>query len=137
MSSQFVAGGLFTVATLASITYNLTRPKPKPKPERKIYGELLPPLPLAVVAVLRASRLCFLATNDNQEPHLSLMNFTYVQKEETIVLCTRRDTKKFGQLTTNPKVAILVHDFPHVRFGEEAESSFHGKTWSVDYGIKL
>lgn len=125
----------------------ISAPKPRPKPERKIYGELLPPLPPAVVAVLKASKLCFLATNENNEPHLSLMNFTYVAAKEVIVLCTRRDTKKFSQIVSNPKVgicgrhpplnvlilraqvAILVHDFPHVRFeGEDAES-FHGKTW--------
>jgi uncharacterized pyridoxamine 5'-phosphate oxidase family protein len=41
---------------------------------------------------------------------------SYVPNREIIVLCTRRSTKKFKQLVMNPKVAVLVHDFPHVRF---------------------
>jgi uncharacterized pyridoxamine 5'-phosphate oxidase family protein len=45
-------------------------------------------------------------------PHLSLMNFTYSRPDEVIILSTRRNTKKFFQIVDNPKVAILVHDFP-------------------------
>ena len=84
------------------------------------------------MSILQATRLCYLATHDNQEPHLSLMNFTYIQNREIIVLCTRRSTKKFKQLSANPKVAVLVHDFPHVRFEGDAPDHFHGKTWCVD-----
>jgi hypothetical protein len=101
-----LGGSLFLAAMVLSLSRYYSLPKPKPKPARKIYGDILPPLPPAVVTVLEASRLCFLATNDEQEPHLSLMNFTYVQTAERIILCTRRSTKKFKQLMENPKVSF-------------------------------
>ena len=82
------------------------------------------------------------------------MNLTYVPGRELIILCTRRDTKKFAKITSNPlvaifclgrytvlnliflmrlyvQVAVLVHDFPHMRVGTESIEQSHGKTWSV------
>jgi len=76
-------------------------------------GEYFPPLPDEVVEVLRTSKLCYLATQADGNPHLSLMNFTYSRPDEVIILSTRRNTKKFFQIIDNPKVAILVHDFPN------------------------
>ena len=38
---------------------------------------IYPPLPKEVIEILKKSKLCFLATVSDQEPHLSLMNFTY------------------------------------------------------------
>ena len=75
-------------------------------------NEYFPPLPDEVVEVLRTSKLCYLATQSDGNPHLSLMNFTYCRKEEVIILSTRRNTKKFYQIVENPKVAVLIHDFP-------------------------
>ena len=75
-------------------------------------NEYFPPLPDEVVEVLRTSKLCYLATQNDGNPHLSLMNFTYCRKEEVIILSTRRNTKKFYQIVENPKVAVLIHDFP-------------------------
>lgn len=74
-------------------------------------GYVAPPLPVPIVNVLSVTRLCFLATQSEGIPHLSLMNFTYYQNEEIIIMCTRRDTKKFGQISCCPNVAILFHDF--------------------------
>ena len=90
-------------------------------------GYIVPPLPDAIVQLLKASRLCFLATQAEGEPHLSLMNFTYYQKEEVIIMCTRRNTKKFEQMTSSNSVAVLIHDFPHLSEGQ----SGHNKTMSV------
>lgn len=73
--------------------------------------EYYPPLPDEVVAVLKNSKLCYLATCYDGSPHLSLMNFTYFQGEEVIILSTRRNTLKFQQIIENPKVAVLIHDF--------------------------
>eukprot|EP00128_Syssomonas_multiformis_P001821 Colp12_sorted_trinity150504_noHs@35275 len=53
--------------------------------------------------------------DQDNEPHLSLMNFTFVSDENLFIMTTRRDTKKFADITTNPKVAILVHDFSCIR----------------------
>ena len=71
-----------------------------------------PPLPFHVVRLLEASQLCFLSTSHNNDPHLSLMNFTYYQKDELVIMCTKRDTKKFRQIIKSNTVALLIHDFP-------------------------
>jgi uncharacterized pyridoxamine 5'-phosphate oxidase family protein len=102
-------------------------------------NEYFPPLPDEVVEVLRTSKLCYLATQSDGNPHLSLMNFTYCRKEEVIILSTRRNTKKFYQIVENPKVAVLIHDFP-VEAVEtlptgsmkiEEEGSKNAKQWSI------
>lgn len=90
---------------------------------------LLPPLPDAVVSLLQISRLCFLATQADGEPHLSLMNFTYCQSEELIIFCTRRNTKKYDQMLECPNVAILVHDFPHL--ATLPVGIQHGRSYSI------
>lgn len=91
---------------------------------------------VSIVIFRRISRLCFLATQSNGEPHLSLMNFTYVQEEEVIVLSTRRNTKKFEQITESPKVAVLIHDFPHnntqnTNISVADDSGYQGNSWSI------
>lgn len=78
------------------------------------YKEYTVPLPDGVVNMLNAARLCTLATNFNG-PHLSLMNFTYFRPDEVLVLCTRRNTKKYELLTKNCEVAVLINDFPLLR----------------------
>ena len=98
-----------------------------------------PPLPFHVVRLLEASQLCFLSTSTNNDPHLSLMNFTYYQKEEIVIMCTQRDTKKFRQISKVPTVALLIHDFPHLKLDdssppENSPSSSgdeKGKTYSI------
>mmetsp|Transcript_1247 Transcript_1247/g.1294 ORF Transcript_1247/g.1294 Transcript_1247/m.1294 type:complete len:129 (+) Transcript_1247:131-517(+) len=57
------------------------------------------------------------------------MNFTYYQEEECLILCTRKDTKKYQQIKNNPKIAVLIHDFPHLAATDGDEN--HGKTFSV------
>lgn len=88
--------------------------------------EFFPPLPRVVTDILRASKLCYLATALEGEPHLSLMNFTYHQLEEVILMSTRRDTKKFALLEANPKVSLLIHDFPHIESQNQT-----GQTYSI------
>ena len=73
-------------------------------------GYVVPPLPPSITNLLDNTRLCFMASQQDSEPHLCLMNFTYHHEEEILILCTRRDTKKFLQLVENPSVAILIHD---------------------------
>ena len=73
-----------------------------------------PPLPTVIVDVLNSANLCYLATSEDNIPHLSLMNFSVVDEQDigcAIVLSTRRDTKKFAAIISNPRVAVLVHDF--------------------------
>lgn len=92
-------------------------------------NEYFPPLPDEVVEVLRTSKLCYLATQSDGNPHLSLMNFTYCRKEEVIILSTRRNTKKFYQIVENPKVAVLIHDFPETASSTPAAEK--SKQWSI------
>lgn len=90
---------------------------------------ITPPLPRQVVQLLDASQMCFLATSDDGDPHLSLMMITYAADKDggdCLVLTTRRNTKKFMQIENSRSVAVLVHDFPHLR-----SSSGSGNTASV------
>ena len=81
-----------------------------------------PPLPAEVIAILEATRLCHLSTNSSEGAHLSLMNFTYVQDEELIIMSTRRDTRKFQLLQDSSQVSLLIHDFNSpATFGRAAE----------------
>ena len=84
---------------------------------------LKPPLPFHVVRLLEASQLCFLSTSHNNDPHLSLMNFTYYQKDEVVILCTKRDTKKFRQIIKSNTVALLIHDFPNLKLDDQGTSA--------------
>ena len=90
-----------------------------------------PPLPPEVVHLLESTSLCHLSTQSRDNaPHLSLMRFTYLQSEEKILLSTRRNTQKFAYLSQNPKVALLVHDFPNVQGGERSAEE-GGRTYSI------
>ena len=73
-------------------------------------GEYVPPLPEIILRTLEKTLFCYLATCENNEPHLSLMNFSF-KEEDGIVMSTRCNTKKFQALLANPSVAVLVHDF--------------------------
>jgi hypothetical protein len=59
-----------------------------------------PPLPKPVADALQRSCLCFLATTQSDQPHLSLMRFTYAaglgedKESEVMIISTRRNTKK-------------------------------------------
>jgi hypothetical protein len=54
--------------------------------------EFAPPLPAAISNVLRATSLCYLATCEDNEPHLSLMNFSFSEDAElggVLIMSTR------------------------------------------------
>ncbi len=91
--------------------------------------QIKPPFPQEVASLLNRTRLCYLSTTGKEgEPHLSLMNFTYVQDEEIIIVSTRRDTLKARNILESKKIAILIHDFPHLRKGKVPEE---GCTYSI------
>ena len=74
---------------------------------------LRPPLPIIVRRVLSRCRFAYLSTVDvdNATSHLSLMRFTYLPEEETIIMSTSVRTKKYDMLERTGGVALLVHDF--------------------------
>jgi nitroimidazol reductase NimA-like FMN-containing flavoprotein (pyridoxamine 5'-phosphate oxidase superfamily) len=106
-----------------------------------------PPLPSTVLHVLSRSRFCYLATSEENSPHLCLMCYTFIEQLDLgsgcFIMSTKRATKKFTALTTNPRVAVLVHDFhsSELKNDESTDtsglqpSSRHG-TYSVTvYGV--
>jgi len=96
-------------------------------------NEYFPPLPIEVVELLNMSKLCFLATVSGNEPHLSLMNFTYYQPDEVLIFTTRRDTKKFKQIQDCSNVAVLAHDFPHLHLAQDSSKDVisYSRKWSI------
>lgn len=43
-SETSLAGGLFLGSVLLSLYRGYTRPRPRPRPERKLQGDIIPPL---------------------------------------------------------------------------------------------
>jgi len=74
---------------------------------------LRPPLPEIVQRVLSRCSFAYLSTIDvdSTSSHLSLMRFTYLPEEETIVMSTNVKTKKYDMLEKQNGVALLIHDF--------------------------
>ena len=95
--------------------------------------ELRPPFPKEIVALLSSASLCYLSTTLDDSPHLSLMTFTYHQPSQQIIFTTRRNTRKCRHLESNPRVAILIHDFPALHDGasEEFSQSYASATYSI------
>ncbi|KAK9379597.1 uncharacterized protein V2V93DRAFT_373139 [Kockiozyma suomiensis] len=76
-------------------------------------------LPADVISLLRSTRFLQLGTSYHDYPHVSLMNYTYLpegsalpyESDAVIIVTTERHTKKFFNITANPRVSILVHDW--------------------------
>lgn len=94
ISNRNLALGFFILSTSSILLYKQLTKKSKKRRTSKqkisFYdGEYFPPLPDVVVEVMRTSKLCYLATQADGNPHLSLMNFTYSRPDEVIILSTR------------------------------------------------
>ena len=77
-------------------------------------------LPTAIVNVIEASSLCYLATVSPADPgpHLSAMTVSLRDDPElghVLVMSTRRDTRKYAAIMKNDHVAVLLHDFDGLR----------------------
>jgi nitroimidazol reductase NimA-like FMN-containing flavoprotein (pyridoxamine 5'-phosphate oxidase superfamily) len=66
-------------------------------------------VPRQILKLLKEEKFCFLATSYQDHPHVSLMNFTYLQEEELIVLSSRANTTKVKYIEKNPAVALLIY----------------------------
>ena len=119
----------FSVTSFIMMNVNHMKRNQKPKIKRQISSSdssdiyLYPPLPVEVITILRSTKLCFLATVSNNEPHLSLMNFTYEATNDVFIFCSRKNTKKYQQLLSCANVSILLHDFPHLENHESTKCS--------------
>jgi len=121
---------LMGLAAVAAMIWHNRREPTEESPRYPGERELRPPFPTEIVQLLDAASLCYLSTTMNNAPHLSLMNYTYDRETETIIFSTRRNTRKCDNLIQNPSVAILLHDFPHLKASDKATEAF-GKTFAI------
>ncbi|KAF2397372.1 hypothetical protein EJ06DRAFT_532991 [Trichodelitschia bisporula] len=75
-----------------------------------------PTLPSEVVTCLENGRFLHLATSHNDTPHVTLMKYTYLPSSPffnspTIIMTTSTSSRKAFNLFSNPRVALLVHDW--------------------------
>ena len=117
-----------TFTILSSVCLYLSYKNSQKKKYSRDYT-YVPPLPTCVVKMLHSARLCTLATSNDLSPHLSLMNFSYYQEDEVIILTTQRATKKFDMISNNPEVALLINDFPMLL--DEEKKQLGGRTGSI------
>ncbi|KAI1812268.1 pyridoxamine 5'-phosphate oxidase [Poronia punctata] len=73
-------------------------------------------LPTEVVQCLENARFLHLATCVDNQPHVSLMNYTYLPTSPysagpIIIMTTNPSSKKTNNLVVNPNVSLLVHDW--------------------------
>ncbi|KAI0008174.1 pyridoxamine 5'-phosphate oxidase [Xylariaceae sp. FL0662B] len=73
-------------------------------------------LPPEVVQCLENARFLHLATCVDNQPHVALMNYTYIPSSQyssapVIVMTTNPSSKKTSNLVVNPNVSLLVHDW--------------------------
>ncbi|KAI1080619.1 pyridoxamine 5'-phosphate oxidase [Whalleya microplaca] len=73
-------------------------------------------LPPEVVQCLENARFLHLATCVDNQPHVALMNYTYIPSSPhssapIIVMTTNPSSKKTNNLVANPNVSLLVHDW--------------------------
>jgi heme iron utilization protein len=60
--------------------------------------------------LFRTQRFAVLATDDHGQPFASLMAFAATEDLGQLVVLTERTTRKFGNLTSNGRVALLIDD---------------------------
>ena len=58
--------------------------------------------------VLAAQRFCVLATQGQGQPYGSLVAFAETQDLKQLVFATSRDTRKFSNLVSEPRVALVI-----------------------------
>ena len=64
----------------------------------------------ALSALLREQRLGMLSTQQDGEPHASLVAFAGSEDLSTILFATSRATRKFANIESDPRVAMLIHN---------------------------
>ncbi|KAF3918765.1 hypothetical protein ABW21_db0206198 [Orbilia brochopaga] len=100
-------------------------------PDRRVFTGDLPP---EVISCLNHARFLHLATcNSTLRPHVALMNYTYLPPTKTftgsslpsvvasassagvIIMSFSPTTRKLANITANPHVSLLVHDWASSR----------------------
>jgi general stress protein 26 len=70
-------------------------------------------IPKAIKDLLENEKLCAMATCWEDKPYLSLMNFTYVESENKVVLSSRRDSMKYFNIQKNEHISLLLFSSSH------------------------
>ena len=68
------------------------------------------PLRKTLQELFATQSLAVLATQDESQPYGSLVAFAATQDLKHLLFATTRATRKFGNLTRNPKVALVIDD---------------------------
>jgi len=58
--------------------------------------------------LIKANKLCVLATVSEAGPHCSLMSYATDENCHEIYMATHKDTKKYRNLIVNPSVSLLI-----------------------------
>lgn len=61
-------------------------------------------------SLLESQRFAALATDDHGQPFASLMAFAATEDLRHLVILTERTTRKYANLQSNPRVALLIDD---------------------------
>jgi nitroimidazol reductase NimA-like FMN-containing flavoprotein (pyridoxamine 5'-phosphate oxidase superfamily) len=61
-----------------------------------------------IKALFDAQPFAVLATYDGEQPYVSLMAFAVTDDLKYIILATERNTRKYANIVSNPRVALLV-----------------------------
>ena len=70
--------------------------------------EVIMEIPKEIKNLLKNNKLCSMATCSDKQPYLSLMNFTYLESENKIILSTRKNSKKYKNIQKNKNISLLV-----------------------------
>lgn len=66
------------------------------------------PIESILRAVLASQQFAVLATQDRGQPYVSLMAFAHTEDLRSLVLATDRGTRKFTNLLSNTRVAVMI-----------------------------
>ncbi len=65
-------------------------------------------IPKNIKDLLENEKFCTMATSWENKPYLSLMNFTYVEAENKVILSTRKNSKKYSNIKNNKNISLLI-----------------------------
>lgn len=84
-------------------------------------------IPKNIKNLLDNEKLCVMATYLGNKSYLSLMNFTYLEAENKIILSTRKSSKKYNNILLNSEVSLLVYSLP-----DGISATFEGTALTLD-----
>ena len=84
--------------------------------------------PLLQEDAVERQQVAYGDTEEDLEPHLSLMNFSYYQTDEVIIMYESQDDEVPAD-TERAQCGILIHDFPHLNVDKDI--SLAGRSFSI------